>query len=226
MVSKNYMYRLFGRSPIKPLQTHMEKVLICVQELIPFFEAIIANDLTSAKNVQKNISKLEKDADKLKKDMRLHLPTGMMMPVSRTDLLDILRLQDKVANKAKDIAGIMTGRKMTFPEGMGVIFIEYLSRCVDAAAQANKTVNELDELVETGFRGSEVDLVKSMIKELDQIESDTDKIQIKIRATLFKIEKNLPPVDVMFLYKIIEWIGELADQSQRVGSRLELMLAR
>ncbi|MDH5258868.1 MAG: TIGR00153 family protein [Gammaproteobacteria bacterium] len=226
MVSKNYMYRLFGRSPVKPLQTHMEKVLLCVQELIPFFEAIIADDTVSAKTAQKNISKMEKDADKLKKELRLNLPTGMMMPVSRTDLLDILRLQDQVANKAKDIAGIMIGRKMSFPEDMAPLFLSYVTRCVDAAVQANKTVNELDELVETGFSGSEVDLVMSMIKELDRIEGDTDKIQIKIRATLFKIEKDLPPIDVMFLYKIIEWIGELADQSQRVGSRLEQMLAR
>ncbi len=226
MVSKNYMYRLFGNSPVKPLQTHMGKVLSCVQELIPFFEAVIAEDNAAAKDAQKNISKLEKEADKLKKELRLHLPTGLMMPVSRSDLLDILRLQDMVANKAKDIAGIMTGRKMTFPDKMGPLFLDYVTRCVDAAAQANKTVNELDELVETGFRGSEVDLVKAMIKELDRIESDTDKMQIKIRATLFKIEKDLPPVDVIFLYKIIEWIGDLADQSQRVGSRLELMLAR
>lgn len=204
----------------------MQKVLICAQELIPFFEAVIAEDNTAAKVAQKNISKLEKDADKLKKELRLHLPTGMMMPVSRSDLLDILRLQDQVANKAKDIAGIMIGRKMKLPEGMGPMFLEYVKRCVDAAAQANKTVNELDELVETGFRGSEVDLVKSMIKELDRIESDTDKLQIKVRATLFKMEKDLPPVDVMFLYKIIEWVGDLADQSQRVGSRLELMLAK
>jgi len=226
MVAKNYIYRLFGRSPVKPLQTHMEKVLICVKELIPFFQAIVNEDDIEANKIQKNISKLEKEADKLKKDLRLHLPTGMMLPVSRTDLLDILRLQDQIANRAKDIAGIMIGRKMVLPARIGPLFLEYVQRCVDAADQANKTVNELDELVETGFRGSEVELVKSMINKLDSIESDTDKLQIKIRSILFKIEKDLPPVDVMFLYKIIEGVGDLADQSQRVGSRLQLMLAR
>ena len=65
-----------------------------------------------------------------------------------------------------------------------------------------------------------------MIKELDSIESDTDKIQVKVRAALFKKEKDLPPVDVMFIYRVIDGIGDLGDLSQRVGSRLELMLAR
>jgi predicted phosphate transport protein (TIGR00153 family) len=65
-----------------------------------------------------------------------------------------------------------------------------------------------------------------MIKKLDAIESDTDKIQVKIRSAVFAKEKDMNPVEVMFLYKVIDWIGDLADLAQRVGSRLELMLAR
>jgi predicted phosphate transport protein (TIGR00153 family) len=65
-----------------------------------------------------------------------------------------------------------------------------------------------------------------MIKTLDEIESDTDKIQVQVRAELFAIESHLNPVEVMFLYRIIDWIGDLGDLAQRVGSRLELMLAR
>ena len=43
---------------------------------------------------------------------------------------------------------------------------------------------------------------------------------------LYLLEKGLPPVDVMFLYQIIEWIGDVADRAQRVGNRLELLMAR
>jgi predicted phosphate transport protein (TIGR00153 family) len=94
------------------------------------------------------------------------------------------------------------------------------------STQANKAIHELDELLETGFRGSEVELVEAMIKELDAIERDTDKIEVEVRAALFAIEKELPPVDVMFLYQVIAGIGELGDIAQRVGSRLQLLLAR
>ena len=40
------------------------------------------------------------------------------------------------------------------------------------------------------------------------------------------LEKDLNPVDVMFLYQIIEWVGDLADLAERVGARLEILLAR
>jgi predicted phosphate transport protein (TIGR00153 family) len=103
---------------------------------------------------------------------------------------------------------------------------DYIKRCVDACKQAKKVIDELDELVETGFAGKEIEIVASIINELDDIEKDTDKMQIKIRAALLKIEKDLPPVEVMFYYKIIEGIGEVADIAQRIGSRVELLLAK
>jgi hypothetical protein len=40
------------------------------------------------------------------------------------------------------------------------------------------------------------------------------------------IESEMNPIDVMFLYKILEWVGGIADQAQRVGARLEVMLSR
>ena len=220
------IYTLFGNSPVSPLQAHMAKVQACIEALEPFMDAAVAGKWSKAEKAQQKISNLENEADDLKKTLRLNLPTGLFMPVSRRDVLEVLTMQDRIANKSKDIAGLMLGRKIEFPECMHKKLIEFVKRCVDASGQAQIAINELDELVATGFRGNEIKLVASMIKKLNKIESDTDKIQVKVRAMLFKQEKDLPPIDVMFMYKVIDWIGDLADIAQRVGSRLELMLAK
>ena len=226
MVRKNIMSSLFGTSPVHPLQMHMDKVYQCVSQLVPLFEAVLKEDWDGVRAARKEISKLENEADVLKKDLRLNLPNSMMLPVSRRDLLEVLTMQDKIANKAKDISGIILGRKMTLPKEVGDTYLEFVQRCVDATEQAQTTVNELDELVETGFRGNEVEIVEAMISKLNEIESDTDNIQVEIRSNLFKIERDLPPIDAMFLYKVIDATGDVADLAQRVGSRLQLMLAR
>lgn len=226
MSPKSYIFSMFGSSPIRPMQQHMAKVQTCTNELIPFFEAALAGDWKKAAEVQKSISDLEGAADELKRELRLNLPSGLMMAMSRRDLLETLTMQDRIANKAKDIAGLMLGRKMSFPAEVGPLMLDFVKRCIDASAQAQTAINELDELVETGFRGREVELVESMITRLDEIEGDTDKIQVAVRGKVFEMEKDLPPVDVMFIYRVIEWIGDLADLAQRVGSRLEIMLAR
>lgn len=226
MSRKSHIFSMFGKSPVSPLQKHMAVVQACADELIPFFEAALANDWDKAQALQKEIARLEGAADDLKRELRLNLPSGLMMAMSRRDLLETLTTQDKVANKAKDIAGLMLGRKMTFPTEIGPLMLDFVKSCVDTSAQAQTAINELDELVETGFRGREVELVESMITKLDELEGKSDKIQVEVRTQMFAIEKGLPPVDVMFFYRIVEWVGELADQAQRVGSRLEIMLAR
>ncbi|MCW8918303.1 MAG: TIGR00153 family protein [Gammaproteobacteria bacterium] len=226
MSRKSHIFSMFGTSPISPMQKHMAEVQVCANELIPFFEAALANDWQKAREIQKEIARLEGDADALKRKIRLNLPSGLMMAMSRTDLLETLSMQDRIANKAKDIAGLMMGRRMTFPADVGPLMLEFVKSCVDTSAMAQTVINELDELVETGFRGREVELVESMITRLDELEGITDKIQVEVRDKMFAVEKELHAVDVMFIYRIVEWVGDLADLAQRVGSRLELMLAR
>lgn len=222
----NYFSGIFARSPINPLQKHMAKVQACISELEALFESVIEKDYESVEATQQRISALENEADELKKELRLHLPKGMFLPVARGDILNVLTMQDRIANRSKDIAGIVTGRKMEIPAPMAESLLKLVSRSVDASAQAQVAINELDELVETGFRGGEVVLVEKMLTKLDDIESDTDRLQRETREILFGLESSLPPVEVMFLYQLIDWSGDLADLAQRVGSRLQLMLAR
>ena len=222
----NSILGVFAKSPIKPLQAHIDKVYDCASLLVPFFEATISGNWDDAVDQRKDISHLEREADSLKREIRLTLPGGLFLPVERTDLLELLTQQDKIANKAKDISGRVIGRQLLIPQPMQEPFIAYLARCLDAVKLAKQAINELDVLLETGFRGREVDLVDKMISELDKIEEDTDDLQIQVRRQLFAMEAELNPVDVMFLYKTIEWVGDLADLAERVGSRLEVMLAR
>ncbi|MGJ8694120.1 MAG: TIGR00153 family protein [Thalassotalea sp.] len=222
----NSILGVFAKSPIKPLEKHIRIVTKCANQLVPFFESCSQDDWVEATEVRKQISKIEKDADALKRKLRLELPGGLFMPVGRADILELLTQQDKIANRSKDIAGRVLGRKLKIPTELQANFSKYLRRCIEATEKAADAINELDDLLETGFRGREVQLVEKMINQLDAIEDDTDTMQIALRGDLLKIENDLNPVDVMFLYQIIEWVGDLADLAERVGSRLEIMLAR
>ncbi|HCH02870.1 MAG TPA: TIGR00153 family protein [Vibrio sp.] len=222
----NTIMGLFAKSPIKPLQEHVVCVNECCSHLIPFFETCAKGDWEEANNIRENISRLEREADVLKREIRLKLPRGLFMPVDRTDMLELLTQQDKLANLAKDIAGRVIGRQLEIPTQMHEAFIAYVSRCLDAASQAQEVIHELDELLETGFKGREVTLVAEMINQLDEIEDDTDTMQIELRQQLMAIESKYNPIDIVFLYKILEWVGGIADQAQRVGARLEVMLSR
>lgn len=226
MPVSNPFTSLFGKSPIKPMQDHMTVACAAADELVPFFQAVVAGNWQEAEAIQQRIAEKENEADGLKKNLRLHLPKSLFLPVPRTDLLELLSMQDGIANCARDIAGIMLGRKMAVPEPIQARMQEFVQSAVDTANQALKAINELDELLETGFSGHELTVVENLIEELDSREHHADELEVEIRAALFAIEGNLPPVEVMFLYRVIEWVGELSNRAQRVGSRLQLLLAR
>ena len=220
-----YISRIFGKSPVGPIQEHMDTCYRCAKELVTFFSHVVEDDWEKAQKSRSRIVELEHAADDLKKQIRSHLPKSLFMPVPREDLLELLLVQDRIANRSRDISGIVLGRHMHLPEVVQQRYLEFVSLNVRAAKQARKSIRELDELYETGFRGAEAKLVEDLIDGLDQIEDDTDTLQVKLRTELFAIEKDLPPVDVMFLYRIIELTGEIADTAERIGRRLELLLS-
>ncbi len=225
-MAKNIIDGLFGKSPISPLQKHMTQVHSCISELNGFMIAIHAQDWVQAGKIRSDISTKEGKADVLKKQLRLSLPSTFMMPFSRRDLLDLLLMQDSIANITKDVSGLMINRKMTLPDEIFDDIIELTKVCIKTSSMALKAVNELDELLETAFGSRERKVVGSIIKDVNELESKSDKIQHEIRAKLFPLESSLPPVDVIFYYRAVEWLGELADAAQKVGSRLEVLLAR
>ena len=221
----NYVSKIFGASPVGPIQDHMDTCYRCAKELVTFFRHVVKEDWDKVAASRESIVVLENEADDLKRELRSHLPKSFFMPVPREDLLELLLVQDKIANLARDVSGLVLGRKMQIPETIQDDFLAFVSRNVDAAKKARKSIRELDELYETGFRGAEAKLVESLVSELDQIEDDTDAMQAGIRSSLFQIEAKLPPVNVIFLYRIIELTGEIGDMAERIGRRLEVLLS-
>jgi hypothetical protein len=226
MTGKDNITSLFGKSPISPLQQHMKQVHSCIKEFGVFAKAANVMDWEKAQLAQASISKKENKADALKKKLRMNLPSTFMMPFSRRDLLDVLLIQDSIANITKDLAGLMMSRHMVFPKEFADDFIELSKLCIKTSEAALVAINELDELLETAFSSRERKIVDKMIKKVNELEHQTDVAQEVIRNKLFLLESSLPPIDVMFYYRAIEWLGETADAAQKVGSRFEVMLTK
>ena len=226
MLSTNPMAALCGKSPFKPRQQHLRMVIECVAEVPALFNALIDQDQAQLEAQKDKIFAKEHEADTIKNELRDHLPRSMLLAVDRRDLLELLAMQDGIADIAQDIAGLLVERPMEVPAGMAEPLTRFVSRCVATCEQAHKIIEELDELLEMGFRGREVERVEAMILELGHMESDTDVMGISLSRALFAQEDSIKPVSVMFWYQLIQWVGNLADYAEKVGDRLRLMIAR
>ena len=225
-MSGHYLSGIFGTSPVGPLEGHIIKVHECVADLLPFMDAVLAGNLEERDRCLKHIVDTEREADEMKREIRRHLPTTLFMPVARRDLLEVLRMQDTLAGAARDIAGLIVGRNIVVPEALGLPFRQLVETSVAASEQAVKVINELDELVESAFGSRFVELVDTMLWQLDALEHETDLQLIQLYRALQAMEDEMKPVDVMFLYRLFDLTGKIGDRAQRVGSRLMLMLAK
>lgn len=217
---------LFRRSPFKPIQEHMRVVFSCICLVPPLFDAIYAKDLKQVADLSQQINSLETEADKLKSTFRLNMPTSLLMPVDRKDLLGLIGDQDSIADTAEEISKIVTYRDMVVPEAIKELLDELLEGTMEIASDAKEMIERLDELLETGFGGREMDKVTQMIAGVRRSEHNIDNILHRTRRALFSVESELDPVSVIFWYKILELVGNISDQSENVADRLLLFLSK
>jgi predicted phosphate transport protein (TIGR00153 family) len=215
---------LFGQSPIRPMQQHMRAAVECARQILPLFEEMVAGDTAAVGERRREIDRLEHEADRIKNEIRSNLPKRMFLAVERRDMLEILDYQDSIADVAQDIAEVADLRSMVVPKELASAFLELVRRVVSACEQAERVINELDELVETGFRGREVARVDQMIEELSRMETHTDELEERVQRLLFGIEDELG-ISAIFWYRLVDDVGEMADYAERVGNRLRLLTA-
>tara|TARA_B100001113_G_scaffold126060_1_gene102930 strand:- start:86 stop:763 length:678 start_codon:yes stop_codon:yes gene_type:complete len=217
---------IIKKSPFGPIKAHMEVSLNSTKELINFLESAIDSDWDKAGKSRQIISDLENEADSLKAETRSLLTKSLFLAVPREDILDLIRLADDIPNTVKDISGLMIGRQMEIPSEISQSFLSFAREASEIAVAAGEAVDYIDELFQFSFGGNAATKMEGLIDKLDILENKNDQSEINLRSELFAIEADLSPVNVMFLYNIINKIGELSDRAEQVGHRISLIASR
>jgi predicted phosphate transport protein (TIGR00153 family) len=212
------------KSPMVTLQEHMQVAAETVETLALFIEAAQDDDWERAGTLQARIVDLDDRADALKQRLRRELPKRVWMPVARSDLLNLIAAQDKLAGHSKDIAGLMLGREMRFPSKLSKGVGGFVGLSVEAAVGARQAVEGTYTLFRSGFAERHAQEVERSVSEVERIERRSDRRQAKLRARMYKLERGLPPVEAVFLYQVLVWIGAIADRAEGVTHRLLLII--
>ena len=217
--------KILGKSPISPLQAHMHTAHAAVEKLANLVVAAQTGDWKKAASVQKQVVKLSAEADKAKLSLRMQLRKSMFMPVSRTDLLELLTSQDLIADYSESFANLMLSRRMQVPERAEQAFEAYLAEVIGASEMALSAINELDEVFEVGFGKREIDVVHHKLQALARRENSARKLEAKLRQKMFKLESQLEPLDAMFLYQLVDLLDKIARGAERIGNRLLILIS-
>ena len=217
---------LFRKSPFKPVQQHMRLVFNCICLLPPLLDALYRKDYEQLKEFAEEIIVLESEADEIKQTFRLNMPNTLLLPVDRKDLLSLMSDQDHLADLAEEIAKVLLYRDMEVPDALKAVLDELLEGTMEISVAAKDLIEQLDELLQVGFRGREQEKVSLMIAGVRRSEHNIDSIIHRVKRTLFEHERRLDPISVMFWYQLIDLLGGISDQAENIADRLLLFLSK
>ena len=223
----SWLTGLFARSPFGPLQEHQHKVQECAELVPALIEAAIVGDHENMRRLAREISVLEHEADTIKNRVRDQVPRSLFMPVSRSDLLNVLAAQDAIADNAEDLAVLITMREMEpLPDEVADLLRQLVQKCLEVVRQSTEVVDSLGSLVHASFTGPEAQKVLKLIDELDREEHEADKIQDQLAKTFFRNEDLFKPAAIYLWMKIFNKVGDLANFAEKMTHRIRLFMAK
>jgi len=220
------MYEIFGVSPFIPIMEHMKKVKECVDFLPSFFNKYLEKDYEGAKAIFKDICKREHEADEIKKDIRDRLPKNFMLPVARPDILNYLKQQDNIADAAEDSGALCMLKNLSLPKELHQLLKDLLDKNIRTVEKTAEISASLGDLTKSGFNKKMSGYVHELIKEVEFMEWECDKLQMCFFKKLFQIEKEMDPISVILWFDIVHEITDLSNASENVGEQMRMMLAK
>lgn len=216
--------KLLGGSPIGLLQRHMQQVAKCVSKMAESLDAVEQQRWDQIEELADEVSRLEHEADQIKDDIRTKLLRRFFLGMNRGQILEILSIQDEMADTAENVAILFTIRQLSPLANLAEDFRKFRELNMSAFAQARRIIDELSELMETGFGGAEAEKIRSMVRDVAYAEHQVDVLQRQLLKKVFSDEENLSAADMNMWLQLIKELARLSNLSENLADRVQATL--
>lgn len=217
--------KLLARSPIAPIQRHMQFAEESVQLLCELVASAGDEDPARIAEIHTLIRATCGEARALRHDIRRELPVGLLLAMPRPDLLTLLDLQQKVCARACLAAQPLAVRGLRLPLALVKGTDKLCTQLAEVGSAALAAIRELDEMLEQGFGRRERQHVIRLLDALGRQVARCDAQQLRLTRQVRRQEKALDALDAVFLYQLLQDLSGVASHCGDVGEQLHLLLA-
>jgi len=217
--------KLFGTSPIKPLQHHMQLADRSAALLCHLVEAALDGDRSRMDALSLDLEAAAREAQGVATELRQHLPRGLFLAMPRPDLLHLLSAQQQLVDGARRAARSLLFRPLVLPGPARKSMDSLLKRSEGLSTLALDVIESTDELLETGFAGAEARRVERQLDSLRRRVRQSEKQADRLRGIILRGEAGADSLDSAFNYQLVDALDSLAAVCGEIGERLRLLLA-
>ncbi|MBW1922615.1 MAG: TIGR00153 family protein [Deltaproteobacteria bacterium] len=214
---------LFHTSPFENLQKHADMVRDCAKL---FREAALmrtGEEPAKFEEITDKVAHLESRADAVKRNIRNHLPRGVLMPVDKFQFLQYVREQDKVLDEVEEALLWLSLRSEPIPEAVAADFKDLVEAVIPPIEKLSDLVAMATDFFKSRTEGQRTRM-KSLIQDIRQHENEADFLEHELKVKIFQeIDDALA---VFHLVRLVEIVGHIADHAENASDRMRAMIAR
>jgi predicted phosphate transport protein (TIGR00153 family) len=215
---------LFRSSPLGNTLKHAEKVAQCGPLFLTAVQAYFIGDRDSFELHKEDIREIENEADRMKRNIRAHLPASILMPFDKSVFFTFLREADKVVDCIKNALYWMSYYQLELPESIQKDYILL-------AKEVGDYIGFLPEMVQRGHTyftsrmEQDREAVKEVIREIRFREKESDDLEKALFIRLCA-EEGIPPKTFFIMIRLVETTGNIADHLENSADMMRIMIAR
>lgn len=217
--------KIFGSNPFKLLMAHMQIVSSSMEKLQEAIDCTLNGKYHDIGPIVLELSKIEFNADSLKLEIRNSITRAFFPIIRKEDVLELVILQDMIANKALEAGNVLSYRELEIFETLKPLFIDYNQKCLDVFLDTKKVVLELTDLLEASFGGPEFERVRNMVEITAHKEYESDLLRQRLMKELYAISAHDKNFTLFYqTNKFIETLGQIAHVCEGLALKILLTL--
>jgi hypothetical protein len=215
---------LLKSSPFERALEHADKIGKCGPLFLEAVQCYKTGDRDRFEMLKEEIRDIEAECDRIKRNIRAHLPSRLLMPVEKWVFFAFLKEADKVIDCIKNALYWLSYYQKPLPDQ---ITKDYLL----LVREVSDFLGFLPELVRgahTYFAGRQETLrkdVKDVIKEIRFREQESDYLEKSIIVKLCAAE-DISPKTFFMMVRLVETTGDIGDHLENAADMMRAMVAR
>lgn len=190
---------------------HLNKIYEVVSHFNKLLERVKENDLENIYREFREVDRIEKEADRVKRGLIEDLSRGSFHPIDREDLLRLVLASDDIAAYVKASAR----KLLLLLELKYSISDEVLEHIITISNNVLRAVEILIDAVKELTRSIEKAITMSHL--VEEIEEKIDDLRLDALKTLLVISRNMFRTEYMLLKEIIDDLEMASDKCEDVS---------
>ena len=215
---------LFRQSPFPGLAKHAA----LIREVAPVFrQAVLAylDDNPEEFDLYHNkVTIYEDQGDAVKRNIRGHLPRGILLPMDKFQLLWYLREQDKVLDGTQNVLHWLSYRKTVIPDEIVDDLLFMVEKVIDVLKSIHPLVETADHYFQS-YSDNHREMVKKAILQIREYEFQSDMVERKLLSDVLEYPFE-NPTSAYHLAELVKHMGDISNHAENAGDMMRAMIAK